>query len=246
MKFLRLNRANWVLVTAIIITTLLSIALDLLIWRKHFYSGIFENTEWKSWSEMLRFGRTMLCGFLIFEIWKNPVSKKDFWFLSAAFYTAIVADYFLILQHQLIIGIGFFALMQILLIIRHLQKGSWKIFRLAQVQTAILLGMLLLVLANLLLHDALASKNLSLPVAIYGGLLVGSCLASYASIFIGFLPKRNAQLAFTAMLLFVICDITVGIGAAFGDQSWGAFIRATTGLFYTPSLLLLGFSGMGK
>ena len=239
-----MKKPTLLLVAVIIFITLLSVTLDLLIWWRHFHAGIFENAGLKNGSEILRFGRTALCGLLIFEIWKNPVSRIDFWLLAGAFGIAIIADYFLILRHQLITGIALFAIMQILLIVRHLQKANFKILNIPVILSAILIGIAMLLFSNFLLHAPLSSKNLALPVGIYSGLLITSCLAAFAAMHAGFLPKRNARLAFLAMLLFLLCDITVGVGAAFGEQSFGSLIRAATGIFYTPSLLLLAFSGV--
>jgi len=234
------------LVAIIIFITLISVAFDFLVWWRHFHAGIFENAGLKNGSEILRFSRTALCGLLIFEIWKNPVSRKDFCLLAGAFCIAIIADYFLILRHQLITGIALFAVMQILLIVRHLQKANFKILNIPAIRSAIFIGIALFLFSNFLLHAPLSSKNLALPVGIYSGLLIASCLAAFAAMYTGFLAKRNAWLAFLAMLLFLLCDITVGLGAAFGEQSFGSFIRASTGIFYTPSLLLLAFSGVKK
>lgn len=104
------------------------------------------------------------------------------------------------------------------------------------------IGVAILVLGNAILWPSLQAKNLAFPVLIYSSLLITSVLASYSTDITGVLAARKANYAFIGMVLFLLCDITVGIGAAFGHTSEGELVRSFTGLFYTPSLLLLAKS----
>lgn len=190
-------------------------------------------------SEYWRFARTVVCGLAALNVVSNSVREKRKWLLPLALALAIVADYFLILNANLVLGIGVFAVMQLVLIIRHLIGAELGKLRHRKVIIALLLGITVLAVGNVLLWPTLASKGLAIPVLVYSALLIASTLAAYSTRLTRSLSQPHANWAFWGMLLFVLCDITVGVGAAFGHTSEGQLVRSLTGLFYTPSLLLL-------
>lgn len=230
------------LTLVIILVTLVFLFIDFYTWW--LYPVIGFDKELLAWSAALRFARTCLAGVFILPILQDSSLLKGNKLLATALIVAIIADYFLILEAKLIIGIAIFGIMQILLIIRHLigvntsilkQKRQWVFYSLAFTISAIIL---------LMLYTPLTNKGMFLPVAFYALLLIISLGVAYTSKAIKVLPHKQANFAFWGMVLFVLCDITVGIGAAFGTTNLGIFIRSTTGVFYTPALLLLALSGM--
>lgn len=230
-------------VRLLIILTLTSTVLELTLWYYQFVRHEPLSSLYHLFDEIIRFGRTAGCAALWLVLWPKRIRLSDARKLSLALILAVVADFFLILRHQFIVGIGFFAVMQVALLVRHGQ-GFGQLCPTSRLWVALGAGITLLVSGNVLLYAPLSHLGLSLPVLIYSTLLVSSCWVAYAAIYRQVLPVPNARLACWAMLLFLACDITVGIGAAFGQRDWGALVRCTTGLFYTPSLLLLVLSGV--
>jgi uncharacterized membrane protein YhhN len=97
---------------------------------------------------------------------------------------------------------------------------------------------------NGLLWAPLSARGLAWPVLVYSLLLITAVVTAYGASRIGTLSATAGRLAFQGMLLFAWCDVTVGVGAAYGHTPPGEFVRALTDLFYTPALLLLVRSGM--
>ena len=157
---------------------------------------------------------------------------------------AVVADMFLILRNDLVTGIAIFALMQTVLIKRHMRCGALIAYSRPPLLKAVIVGLGVVAVGNGFLWASLSAKGLAVPVLIYSMLLVASTIAAYGSATTGMLSASASRHAFWGMVLFMLCDITVGIGAAFGQSVEGQFVRSLTGLFYTPSLLLLVYSGI--
>ena len=224
--------AYWVCVTIAILTTAIALFLDLSAW--------FDDSQ--SASECWRFARTVLCGLALVGVIKTHGNTTDKWLMLLALSLAVIADYFLILKNNLVTGIGIFAIMQIVLIARHSIGVSFKKFYQPQIGFAVAIGLLVLLIGNGLLWSSLSEKGLTIPVLIYSSLLITSVVTAYSTRFTGLLSTKQANYAFMGMILFLLCDITVGIGAAFGHTSEGQLVRSLTGLFYTPSLLLLAKS----
>jgi uncharacterized membrane protein YhhN len=191
-----------------------------------------------------RFMRTVGCVLLLISVWKAPLSKQDARWLSVALIICVVADYFLILSKQLVIGIGIFGIAQAVLIKRHLKGMTWAHLRQKWYKNGALWTYGLCFLALAALTPALIKVNLWLPVSLYALLLVTSLFAAWCAIRLKQMPVLSAWLAWCGLFLFLLCDITVGLGAVGKATEWGAWIRTTTGLFYTPALVLLVLSGV--
>lgn len=194
-------------------------------------------------SAVWRFARTVLCALAAVAIVRQPLDRNSRWLLPLAMALAVVADYFLILGPDLVRGIAVFAMMQVALIVRHLLGIRRSALQLRSVRVSIACGVLVLGVGNGLLWPALSAKGLAVPVLIYSALLIFSVVAARVAGLVGALPRPQAAFALWGMVLFLLCDITVGIGAAVGHTAEGQLVRALTGLFYTPSLLLLVRSG---
>ena len=191
---------------------------------------------------VLRFVRTVLCFAVSVSIISFRISLQEV-FLPLALLIAVVADYFLILENNLTLGIGIFAIMQIVLTVRHLLGTRFSQLKNRTMLFAAIIGLMVLLIGNGLLWSSLQPKGLAFPILIYSSLLIVSTVAAFATRFNSTFSKTSSRFAFYGMILFLLCDITVGVGAAFGHTSVGQLVRVSTGLFYTPSLLLLAWSG---
>lgn len=229
----------------VILFTLISIVLDIQVWSMVFYKGVPGSAHQTMISQIGRFLRTALMLAFIPAILNSP-AKRQARLLVLALFMAVVADYFLILRQQLIVGIGIFGLMQIVLMLRHLAGFQLKLLAQKPFLTLGLIGLAVWAGAMLLLWEGLQAAGLLVPVMVYGFLLISSVWAAFASLHLEVLPLKSAKLAFWAMVLFLLCDITVGLGAIWAGEPRALLIRAVTGIFYTPCLLLLAFSGAPK
>lgn len=215
--------------------TVIALLLDLYHWAA-------DGSPWLT-SEPWRFARTVLCAvpaFLAMSLRNN----RDVHSVFIAMLLAILADLFLVLLHNLIIGIAIFAVMQVVLIHRHLRGGAVHAYFRPPLIRAVAIGAVVILVGNGLLWSPLSAKGLALPVLVYSTLLLTSTVTAFGAGHTKVLAATASRQAFWGMVLFVLCDITVGIGAAFGHMPEGELVRSLTGLFYTPSLLLLVRSGL--
>lgn len=231
-----------VLTYIVLLITVAFLVIDIYSW--YLYPTVGFDNDLLAWSAALRFIRTCLAGIFILPILQTSTSLKGYKLLAIALLVAIIADYFLIIKGRLIIGIAIFGIMQVLLIIRHLMGINASILKQRKQLVFYSIAFAISAIVLFMLYKPLTSKGMFLPVALYALLLIVSLCAAYTSKALLILTHRQASFAFWGMVLFVLCDITVGIGAAFNTNHWGILIRSTTGVFYTPALLLLIFSGI--
>ena len=204
------------------------------------YSSISSSV---SISQFLRFIRTVMITFLVGIISIFQKKSAQLMWLVISFIFAIIADTFLILFEKIGIGILFFSVMQIILIVRHLpqihsicvnkQKLLFPFFR--------ALGFY--VLFYLASSSFLVKHPLQIPIYVYGLLLVLSILAGYFSKYNYSFSTGQSKLIFLGMILFLLCDFTVLLPMIFPMDDFAQKARALTGIFYTPSLLFLAWSG---
>jgi len=232
-----------IIITASLLT-MVAIGIDLFTWYQVWKAHDVELAVWIEWSGYIRFTRTLIFAFIFLPYLQRTLFTKDQLLMQIAMLVATVADFYLILQNKLIIGIGIFAVMQLVLLYRHLQGFKWQLFQ--QKIYLYLTFVLPLFAAALLyfLYPVLQAKGLFWPVAGYGFLLIISVLAAAFSKALGILSPKQAQLAVMGMVLFLLCDITVALGAVWQNQSAGYLIRALTGLVYTPALVCLSLSAI--
>ena len=229
----------------VILFTLISIVLDIQVWSMVFYKGVPGSAHQTLTSQIGRFLRTALMLAFIPAILHSQ-AKRQARLLVLALFLAVIADFFLILRQQLIVGIAIFGLMQIILIIRHLAGFQLRFLSQKPYRTGVFIGVVTWLIAASLLWSGLQASGLLIPVLVYGFLLIVSVWAAFASMHLEVLSLKPAKLAFWAMVFFLLCDITVGLGAIWAGQPRALLIRAITGFFYTPCLLLLAYSGMPK
>jgi hypothetical protein len=218
-----------------VVCTIVALVLDLRQWAAGPEIEIGWTSEW--W----RFVRTVVAVAPVVTLIAGPSLQRRL--LAVALLLTIVADWFLVIRADVITGIGVFAIVQGLLVWRHLRGGSLSPYLDQPLRGAVALGAGVVLVGNAVLWTALSSRGLAWPVLGYSVLLLTAVVSAYGARHTGTLSLQASLFAYWGMVLFVLCDITVGIGAAFGHTSAGEFTRALTGVFYTPALLLLVRSG---
>jgi len=224
------------------ILTIAAIGIDLYTWSNVLKAMDTDLDTWIVLSRYIRFARTAVFSFIFIAYLQKENFSKDHKIMLLAMLVATIADFYLILQNKLIIGIGIFGIMQLLLLYRHLQGFSWQLFQ-QKIYLYLTIGLFIFAGGILyFLYSPLQAKGLFWPVAAYGFLLILSVLAAAYSKASGVLSPQQAKQALTGMVLFLLCDITVGLGAVWSDEPAGYLVRALTGVVYTPALIFLSLS----
>ena len=208
-----------------------------------------------SYQHITKFFVPVIAAFISFIIGKNSVCKRDRRLLQAAFLMIVIADFCFKILHNytypvenrgdyISIGVIFFMLAQLLLIVRHTRTSDtdtsfpW-IFCIPFAVTFAMGVLRLMGIYDSLMFFAAIS---------YGPFLLCSLYAACRAEKIGYFPKENARQIKYGMILFTCCDLLTGISLFVGeDYSFCEMISTVSNnliwCFYTPALVLLALSG---
>jgi predicted membrane metal-binding protein len=196
-----------------------------------------------SLSQFLRMSRTVIITFVVLIISKFQRKSAQMSLLVFSFIVASIADTFLILFEKVGIGILFFGVMQILLIVRHLPPiHSFDVLK-PKLQLPFITTIGFYVFFCITSSSFLRTHTLQIPIYLYGLLLILSILSGFLSKYNNTFSSEQSKLIFRGMILFLLCDITVLLPMIFPLEDFAQNARDLTGLFYTPSLLFLAWSG---
>ena len=193
-------------------------------------------------SEWFRFMRTVAAVVPVAGLWRGRAGVDARW-LTTAMVLVIVADTFLILRRDLLSGIAWFAIVQAVFVGRHGRGVPLRRWVAPDARIGVGAACVVVAIVNAGLWPSLADRGLALPVLGYSVLVMTTVVVAWGARSGGPLLPEAARDAYLGMVLFALCDVTVGVGAAFGHTSGGALARSLTGLLYTPALLLLVWSG---
>lgn len=197
-------------------------------------------------SHGLAFARSVACAALLPSGWRLAASPRDARAMGALFALVLAADALILLAGALVPGIAVFLFVQLGLAARHGAGLPRALREDPSRRRPVLLRAAGVALAWCACMGALApslrSAGLFAPVAAYSLALGLSLFAALSAVPAGHFGAVRGRACAWAMVLFVGCDLTVGVGAAFAGTLLGRLADAATGLFYTPSLLLLALS----
>lgn len=189
---------------------------------------------------------------LVLIQYKVKLSGKDHWLLSGVFFLLSGAEV-AFFKDQPQIGMGIFAFSHIVMIIRHLgnikayiRSGELK----KQFLTWLLVGAGILTIDVIILVTLFGSftKNPLYPIlAGYSVFLCMSVGAGIATNVLGYFPKKNAKIITAGIILFYLCDLTVGLNILFSESGKlfeNVISSSITWLVYFPALTLLALSGI--
>jgi hypothetical protein len=223
-----------------------------------FITGIYVGVDWSGYFYGFKssfpigagYARTCLCALVVLIIGKNHLTRLDQRLLAGAFVLTLIADYFLILVDEMLIGTLIFIGVHVLFIARHAQgwRASMAVHHRARtirwlVLTAVVAyggaGILILDVADIL------KRTGRLPLdATYLVFLATSMWMAWGVLIRRFYPRRNAWFIAVGMTSFYCCDVTVGLAAAMQGTRAGAILNNIVGFFYSPALVLIAFSGV--
>lgn len=222
-----------------------------------FITGIYVGVDWSGYFYDFKssfpigagYARTCLCALLVLLIGKNHLTRPDQRLLGAAFVLTLIADYFLILVDQMLIGTLIFIGVHVLFIVRHAQ--GWRASMAAHHRTRTIRWLLITAVvayggALILIADVahILERTGRLPLdAVYLAFLATSMWMAWGVLIRRFYPRRNAWFIAVGMTSFYCCDVTVGLAAAMHGTRAGAILDNIVGFFYSPALVLIAFSG---
>lgn len=222
-----------------------------------FLTGIYVGVDWSgffygfqsAFPAAAGYARTCLCALLCLIIGKNRLTRLDQRLLGAAFFLTLIADYFLILADQMLIGTGVFIVIHVAFIVRHAQ--GWRAslasaertrtIRLLVISGVVAYGGAVILIASV--APILERTGRLALDAVYLIFLATSLWMAWGALIRRFYPRRNAWFIAVGMTSFYCCDVTVGLAAALQGTRSGAILDNIVAFFYSPALVLLAFSG---
>ncbi|MCM1991684.1 hypothetical protein [Oceanirhabdus seepicola] len=203
------------------------------------------------YSTYLKFSSILLCLIISLLIGSNGFNPKDVFLLQLARFFTLVADYFLLLSNNYILGVLFFCVVQLIYIERHSLMREDKLDIKINGFLFLPIFILLLIFASLIFH-IIASKFLLISSSIlYALLLSFSVYCGIRTLKSSNYNKKSALFISWGMILFLLCDINVAlyqiINAGFLKSLWSDFsfiVGILIWIFYLPSQLLLTLSGI--
>jgi hypothetical protein len=231
------------------ISTILFILLALSIWFiildfSRFYSHNYSYDIYPS--ALLKRINVILAAFLVWVTGKDRLSLTDSRRMKAAFIFIILGEAAFAFGARAI-GVGMFAVCQILLIVRNSTGLKYKLKRASDAQKKeLVISEVIIVLILLLFAFLFASFNrgfnTAIAIYIYGIILSISLCAGLANSILVLLPKVNSIMVAAGMICFFCCDVLVGFDAAMEAGVPWLLVNSFIWVFYIPALVLLALS----
>ena len=195
------------------------------------------------------YARSVMCFLLVLLIGPTDISVADRRYLGAAFVVTLLADYFLILTDKMTLGTAIFLVVHGIYIARHAQgiKASFapavraKTIKWMVITGVVAYGATLALIVTV--KPILVRSGMFALDCVYLGFLSTSLWMAWGTLIRSFYPRYNAWMIAVGMTFFYCCDVSVGLSAALNGTDAGAILNNMVGLFYTPALVLLAFSG---
>ncbi len=222
-----------------------------------FVTGTYVGVDWAAffyhftspYPARAGYARTVLCAFLVWMIRGARVDRQDALLLGAAFAVTLVADFFLILLDWTIPGTVLFIVVHALLIVRHARGFRASLAPDRRVRSLRLYALTALVayggaVALIFTVKPILERTHSLALdSVYLLFLATSMWMAWGTLIRDFYLTRNAWYAVIGMTSFFFCDVSVGLSASLSGTTSGAVLNTLVGMFYSPALVLLAYSG---
>lgn len=191
------------------------------------------------YSVRLKYLTIIFCFIISLLIKSHGYGEKDKFLVQLARLFTLIADYFLSLSGNYIMGVFFFSLVQITYITRHSLMENKKYKNLVFFIVALAIALI----ASFKIKISSIEKNLVFLSLIYSSLLTTSLYCAVSTISRGKYSKRTSWIIALGMFLFFMCDLNVGLYNIVAEGNIKFFLGFLIWLFYLPSQLLLTLSG---
>ena len=220
----------------------LLLVITIIIYMGFIWMDIF-NLDFIISTNNLKFIAMIIIFFISLLTREDALSYKDLHLLQIGLFLTLIADYFLlILDNYYILGIFLFAIVQIIYSFRYEFRNLKLTLR----------NFIIIFIGLYIVHIILNRFLVEIDFLWTMGLFYGLCLLNSVSLSIRaykykIYPEPNRQMILMGMILFLLCDINVGLYNFLGYiGKVGIFYNISSvsmWLFYLPSQILLALSG---
>ncbi len=197
-------------------------------------------------TDNIKFICIILCFIITLLTGKDSLSKRDLFLLQIGLFFTVIADYFFLIEHKYTLGVLSFCIVQIIYSIRHdIQKKDVTIRN-------YMIIFLTVFSSYLIINTFIIKIDLLFVVGFYYSMaLITSVAKAIKARKNNLYPYPNKHMIAWGMILFLLCDINVGLAnitkvvnlsqsllKTFLDKSF-----LLIWLFYLPSQVLLALSG---
>lgn len=206
----------------------------------------YNNINFLVSSSAIKYFSIILCFLLCFSLRDNPIKIRDYNFLQFGLLLTIFADLCLLLLNFFPLGIAIFCFVQITYSLRYNPNHFRELLK-------FFLFVLSIIIATYFLLDYFGTHlDLIFPISLfYSVCLFSSVIMAIRAFIKNLYPSPNKYLILIGMILFLLCDINVGIFNITNLISSNSINTTQLNLisgflmwfFYLPSQLLLSLSG---
>ncbi len=197
-------------------------------------------------SSTFKFISIVLCFFISLMTGRKHLGKTDILLLQVGLFITVIADFFLLFTDYFVIGVGVFSLVQIIYAVRY-ERNKIKP---ALIRSIIILMIILAI--YLIINFYIVKIELLYLMALYYAItLIINVVKSIKSCKNGLFPYPNKYFIAIGMVLFLLCDMFVGIynitsqmNISSGIDLLSNFSGKLVWFFYLPSQVLLSLSGV--
>lgn len=192
----------------------------------------------------------LLTTLLVFITGKDCLNKNDSTRLKIIFLLILLADLSLAIFPTPVIGIFFFSLVQLGLILRNSlgMKEKIRVKGNFQLKTSLFINTILVTILFILILIRIMDKHMDeklvlLIMVLYGIMVSISLWTAIANYLLKVFPRINSLMISLGMICFVLCDINVGLSLILPASLTRTLSLDLIWIFYTPALTLLALSG---
>ena len=187
--------------------------------------------------DLVKYASIVLCFFISFFGGDDVLSKRDIFLLRAGLLLTVIADLFLLVFQYFTLGVSVFSVVQIIYSIRYDAGSVYSILR------NYLIIFLCIIASYLIVNFYIIKIEFLYAIALFYafGLVINVVKAIKASKN-GLFPSPNKYMIVLGMILFLLCDINVGLFNTIAQQ-FSNTSYVLIWFFYLPSQVLLSLSG---
>lgn len=187
--------------------------------------------------DLVKYASIVLCFFVSLFGGDDVLNKRDIFLLRAGLFLTVIADLFLLVFQHLILGVSVFSVVQIIYSIRYDVGSAYSILR------NYLIIFLIIIVSYLIVNFSIMKIEFLYAIALFYvfGLIINVVKAIKAcknDLF----PSPNKYMIVFGMILFLLCDINVGLFNTISEQ-FNNISYVLIWFFYLPSQVLLSLSG---
>ncbi|HBN04666.1 MAG TPA: hypothetical protein DD434_02615, partial [Bacteroidales bacterium] len=183
--------------------------------------------------DLVKYASIVLCFFISFFGGDDVLSKRDIFLLRAGLLLTVIADLFLLVFQYFTLGVSVFSVVQIIYSIRYDAGSVYSILR------NYLIIFLCIIASYLIVNFYIIKIEFLYAIALFYafGLVINVVKAIKASKN-GLFPSPNKYMIVLGMILFLLCDINVGLFNTIAQQ-FSNTSYVLIWFFYLPSQVLL-------